>query len=86
MARPAKTKLTVLVDEAVATVLRRAVDTGAARSQGELIGHAIRDYVRRLDRDAVRSAYAEAARDSSFLKDIDDVARDFREVDEETPE
>ncbi len=76
-----KEKVTLLVDEAVARELRRAVELGAARSQGALVQEAVVSYLSKLEHAAIRAAYAEASRDPQFLEDVESVTRDFRHAD-----
>jgi Arc/MetJ-type ribon-helix-helix transcriptional regulator len=76
-------KVTLLLQGEVATALRNAVESGAARSQSELVEHAVSDYLAARERDARARAYADASNDPEFIEDLEAVQRDFARADDE---
>jgi Arc/MetJ-type ribon-helix-helix transcriptional regulator len=83
MKRQPKRKVTFVLEGELADRIREAVDAGRAESQSGLVQEAVGEYLAQQDREALRAAYAEAARDPAFLADIEQVMRDFAPLDEE---
>lgn len=78
-----KRKVTLLIDERVAVGIRSAVEGGTVPSQSALVEEAVTEYLVRKDREALRQAYADAADDPLFIKDLEEVMTDFHSVDTE---
>lgn len=75
--------MTLSLDEQVAEELHDAVEQGLARSQSSLVEDAVAQYLVRARREALRTAYGDAAEDPAFLSDLEAVRRDFQQTDEE---
>lgn len=83
MKRQPKRKVTLVLDGELADRIREAVDSGRADSQSGLVQEAVGEYLARQDREALRAAYAEAARDPAFVADIEQVMKDFGPLEQE---
>lgn len=81
MIRKAKRKVTLVLEADVADGIKQAVESGRARSQSGLVQEAVVEYLAHQQREAMRAAYAEASRDPSFLRDVEQVRRDFEPLD-----
>jgi hypothetical protein len=65
------------VRSSVADAVRRAVDEGAAPSQNAFVEQALVRALREVRRRRVYDAYAAAAADPAFLRDMDQVTESF---------
>lgn len=65
------------VRSSVAEAVRQAVDQGAAESQNAFVERALIRELRELRRRRVYDAYAEAASDPLFLRDVKAVSKAF---------
>ena len=65
------------VRASVAQAVRYAVEAGAAASQNDFVERAVVKELRELRRSRVYGAYADAAADPLFLRDMEDVTAAF---------
>lgn len=70
-------------DEGILDEIRRTVDAGRAPSQRRRVQEAVVAYIARLDREALRAAYAAAAADPEFIAESELIMREFAPLDEE---
>lgn len=77
-------KATFLLSREVLSALDEFVADGAAPSKNALVERALRHEIKALKRERRRRLLDEAARHPLFLKDLDDVERDFMYVDAES--
>lgn len=75
MGRVAKVSFSLQAD--VVNAIKLAVREGRVESASAFVERAIREQLRWTRRQALTQSYAEAARDSAFVDDVDDTARAF---------
>ena len=73
-------KVTLRLHESVADAVRAVVDAGAAPSADVFIEEAVIAALRERRRQRLYAAYAEAAADSAFRADMDDVTDAFADA------
>jgi hypothetical protein len=71
------------VRSSVVEAVRQAVDEGAAESQNAFVERALIRELRELRRRRVYEAYAEAAADPVFLRDVEAVSKGFEPTTDE---
>jgi hypothetical protein len=74
-----KTSLSIRAD--VLEAARAIVQAGEAANLSALVESALSEKIRRSRRASLYAAYEAAARDSDFMRDMQDVTRAFRNVD-----
>jgi len=77
-------KVTYSLPSGLVDQVRSVVRDGAAPSYSAFVEHALREAVRRAKEQSLASEYADAALDTLFLADNDDVERDFEHADAES--
>lgn len=80
---PAKKKSTFVISEDLLSEMKEMISASGLRSQNAFIEEAIKEYIDKTRREMRRQSYLEAIRDPLFLKDIEDVERDFKDADAE---
>lgn len=70
-------KTTLQMHTSTLEAVKRAVDSGAAASQNEFVEEAILSRLREIRRAKVYAAYAEAAADPLFMRDMEEVTDAF---------
>lgn len=83
MVRQAK-KATFRLSVDILNGMNEAVAMGAAPSKNVLVERALAQELRKLRRQTRRAQWEEASRDPLFLKDLEEIERDFRAADAET--
>ncbi len=81
---PAKKKSTFFIREELLSEMKEIISASGLRSQNAFIEEAIKDYIDKTHREMRRQSYLEAVRDPRFMKDLEDVERDFQYADAET--
>ena len=84
-ARP-KRKVTYSLPEELVESIASVVRDGAAPSYSAFVEEALNEGVRNAKEQALARAFRDASKDQDFLDDIDQTARAFRYVDNETEE
>lgn len=77
-------KATFTLPENLLDKLRTYVDNQTVPSANALVREAIERYVAELEKEAFAKEMAEAANDPDFIRDIEDVEKDFAYADAET--
>lgn len=75
--REALRKVTYQMRESVVDGVRGAVESGVAPSANAFVEEAVVARLRELRRERVYREYAEAAADPEFMRDMDEVTREF---------
>ena len=77
-------KVTYSLPEELIDEVRMVVREGAAPSYSAFVEDALREAVRREREKLIAEEFERAAKDPQFLADIDEVEKDFENVDAET--
>lgn len=73
-------KATYQLRSSVLEAIRNAVNSGVAPSANVFVEQAVERELREMRRARVYQAYEEAARDADFVRETDEVMRDFDSV------
>ena len=79
-----KRKSTFFLSEDTLSEIKELIAIKGLRSQNALVEEALREYIDKTRREIRRQSYLEAIRDPRFLKDMEDVEKDFQFADAET--
>lgn len=82
----AKTKVTFSIQKGLLDDLATAVAQGAAPSKNALVERALTHELRSIQQRLLRARWAEAAKDPSFLRDIEETKDAFAAADTEATE
>ena len=82
--KTAKKKSTFYLSQDLLAEIKEIVPAKGLFSQNALVEEALRKYIAEFKRDVLRKQYLEASRDPQFMADIDEIEKDFRQVDAET--
>ena len=77
-------KFTFVLPPELARDLREAVEKGAAPSQNALVREVLRREMKRLREEEIERAYAVAAADPLYMRDLEECMRDFAELDRDS--
>lgn len=81
---PSKRKATFFISEGLLSEMKQLLAGSGIRSQNAFIEEAMKEYIDKTHREMRRQSYLEAVRDPLFMKDMEDVERDFEHADAET--
>jgi Arc/MetJ family transcription regulator len=74
-------KTSISLSAEVLAAAKKIVDAGEAENLSALVESALREKVRQTKRAALYAAYSEAARNDAFMREMNDVTREFAHTD-----
>lgn len=81
-----KKKTTFILDEGIIGQAKEIVGKGTFKSMNAFVETAIKDELESINRERIKAAIKDAAKDPLFLADIRETEKDFEHVDFEGPE
>lgn len=81
-----KKKTTFVLDEGIIGQAREIVEKGTFKSMNAFVETAIKDELVSINKERIKAAIKDAAKDPLFLADIREIEKDFEHVDFEEAE